>query len=215
MAKYPTPGRVKTRLAAAIGESAACALHTAFVLDLADRLRSLPYAVTWAYWPPAAPFQTLVPLDRCVPQQGADLGARMEGAVAALLGRDPSPVAILGADAPHVPAASLGEAAAALDRGVDLVIGPATDGGYYLIGLPRPTPALFRDMAWGTSEVYETTVTRARVLGLVIHELAPTFDVDGPADLPRLQALLDGVVVLPRTAAVLAELGRERVNRTP
>src|SRR5262249_55483324 len=73
MAKHPAPGAVKTRLAAQIGDAAACRLYDAFVRDLAARLATLEFPLTWAFWPPDAPFQTLVPGARCVPQAGGDL----------------------------------------------------------------------------------------------------------------------------------------------
>jgi rSAM/selenodomain-associated transferase 1 len=203
MARHPEPGRVKTRLAAALGEDRACALHRAFVLDLADRLASLPYEVIWAYTPADAPFPALLPQAHCVPQLGADLGARMAHAVATAFAEDRRPVLVIGADVPHVPATCLAEAAEmATTR---LVIGPAEDGGYYLIGLPRPIPELFADVPWGSSMVLETTRDRASGLGHVMHMLPPAFDIDEPPDLDRLRRLLrQGVVVLPRTAALLA-----------
>ena len=117
---------MKTRLAAALGDDHACALHRAFVLDLADRLASLPYDVTWAYTPAEAPFPALLPHARCVPQIGDDLGARMAHAVAAAFAEDTRPVLVIGADVPHVPAACLAEAAEMAATGV--VLGPAEDG---------------------------------------------------------------------------------------
>jgi rSAM/selenodomain-associated transferase 1 len=202
MAKHPEPGRVKTRLAARLGPARACALYRAFVLDLADRLVALPYAVTWAYWPPAAPFAALLPAARCRAQRGADLGERMANAVGDALAEAPGPVLVIGGDAPHVPAARLADAASALAAGADVVLGPADDGGYYLIGLRSPAPRLFRGIAWGTSRVLADTV--ARVGTLRTHLLLPSFDVDEPEDLARLAAVLArGDVVLPRTAALL------------
>ena len=111
MAKHPVPGRVKTRLAAALGADTACALYRAFVLDLAERLGGLPYAVTWAYTPPDAPFAELLPGARCRPQHGRDLGERLAAAIADELAEAPGAVLAIGADAPHVPAAALAEAA--------------------------------------------------------------------------------------------------------
>src|SRR4051812_442418 len=73
MAKYPAIGRVKTRLAAAIGEEHACALSRAFIADLDDRLRAAGWTPTWAYWPGGADFAALVPGARCRPQRGPDL----------------------------------------------------------------------------------------------------------------------------------------------
>src|SRR3989442_11964475 len=106
MARHPVPGGVKTRLAAALGADAACALYRAFVLDLAERLGALPYAVTWAYTPADAPFAALLPRARCRPQRGRDLGERLAAAIADELAEAPGPVLAIGADAPHVPAAT-------------------------------------------------------------------------------------------------------------
>jgi len=208
MAKHPEPGRVKTRLAAAFGAERACALYRAFVLDLAERLRTLPYAVTWAFWPAAAPFADVLPGVRCRPQRGRDLGERLAGAVAAAFAEAPGPVLVIGADAPHVPAESLAEAARALGGTADVVLGPAEDGGYYLIGLREPAD-LFAGIAWSTPSVLAATRGRAERLGLRTHLLPPSFDVDEPADLLRLRALLDrGDAYLPRTAALLAAAPR-------
>jgi rSAM/selenodomain-associated transferase 1 len=205
MARHPEPGRVKTRLAAVLGDDRACALHRAFVLDLADRLASLPYDVTWAYTPAEAPFPALLPRARCVPQVGVDLGARMAHAVAAAFAADATPVLVIGADVPHVPATSLEEAAEMVPTRV--VIGPAEDGGYYLIGLARPIPELFADVPWGTDAVLERTRGRAAGLGIATHLLPPTFDVDEASDVERLRGLLEeGVVALPRTSELLATL---------
>src|SRR5213079_2177592 len=111
----------------------------AFVLDLAERLAALPYAVTWAYTPPDAPFAELLPGARCRPQRGRDLGERLAAALAEELAAGPGPVLATGADA--------------LTHGADVVLGPAADGGYYLIGLRGPAPGLFAGIAWGTAGV--------------------------------------------------------------
>src|SRR5438105_2916979 len=102
MARHPEPGRVKTRLARGVGADAAAALYRAFILDLADRLAALPYAVTWAVDPPGAPFTTVVPLARCRAQEGGDLGERMARAFAAEFMDGGGAVAVIGADVPHV-----------------------------------------------------------------------------------------------------------------
>jgi rSAM/selenodomain-associated transferase 1 len=205
MAKYPSPGSVKTRLSAQIGATAACRLYAAFVGDLAERLTRAGLPVCWAVWPPDAPFADLVPGQRCIAQVGRDLGERMEAAMQVCRGAAPLPVITVGADAPHLEPARLTEAAEALASDADVVLGPATDGGYYLIGLRAPCPSLFRDIAWGSSSVLDATLARARAAGLRVHLLAPTFDVDDAEGLAALRALLAaGGAVLPRTAAVLA-----------
>ncbi len=204
MARHPVPGRVKSRLAVHLGPERACALYRAFVLDLAERLRTLPYEVTWVYEPATAPFHELVGGARCRAQTGSDLGERMAHAIAASMRDGATPVLVIGADVPHVPAASLAEAVAVLAGNVDLVLGPAEDGGYYLVGLSAPAPALFRKVPWGTARVLEVTLARAADAGLRTHLLPPTFDVDEVQDLERLAELLaSGEVCLPRTAAEL------------
>ena len=209
MAKHPAPGEVKTRLAPALGPERACALYAAFVQDLAARLQALPYEVTWAYWPPESPFPALLPGARCRPQRGADLGERMAGAIADAFSEGPTPVMVIGADAPHLPADSIAEAATMLGGEADLVLGPAADGGYYLVGLCRPQPELFTGIPWSTAGVLAATGERAAALGLRQHLLAPCFDVDGPGDLALLGAILArGEVHLPRTARLLATPGR-------
>ena len=208
MAKHPSPGSVKTRLVPALGVDGACALYSAFILDLAARLRALPHAVTWAFWPADAPFSGFLPGARCIPQRGADLGERMAGAVADAFGEGPAPVLVIGADAPHLPAESIAEAASALGGSAEVVLGPATDGGYYLIGLRRPAPGLFTGIPWSTPGVLAATRDRAAALGLRQHLLPSCFDVDGPEDLALLAAVLArGEVRLPHTARVLATLG--------
>lgn len=203
MARYPTRGAVKRRLARTIGAAAACDLYRAFLLDLRERLRTRPWAVAWAFTPPGAAFASLVPGAHCFPQRGADLGARMAHALATLWAERPGPVVVLGVDSPHLPLAALDEAFAALERH-DVVLGPAIDGGYYLIALGGPAPALFRDVAWGSGEVLATTRARAAAAGLRVHLLGETFDVDDAEGLVALRAAVEGgAVELPHTARAL------------
>jgi rSAM/selenodomain-associated transferase 1 len=207
MAKYPEPGGVKTRLARVIGPEVACRLYRAFLRDLAARLAALPCAVSWAYWPPASPFPAMLPGARCRPQRGENLGERMATALAEEFLAATGPVLMIGVDAPHLPAAVLGEAAAALTGGADVVLGPALDGGYYLIGLRAPRPALFQGIPWSTPGVMQATLAAVHRLGLRPHLLPPSFDVDEPADLECLRDVLArGEVSLPETAGVLADI---------
>src|SRR5262245_9431304 len=207
MAKYPSPGSVKTRLAAQIGAAAATELSAAFIRDLSARLRAAGLPVFWAVWPPDAPFARLVGRQRCIPQVGRGLGTRLGNAIRTCLESARLPVIAIGTDSPHLELARLGEAAGALAGGTDVVLGPATDGGYYLIGLRAPCPQLFRGIAWGSSTVLEATLARARTASLQVRLLAPTFDVDDLDGLETLRALLaGGTVELPHTATVLRTL---------
>jgi uncharacterized protein len=208
MARYPSPGSVKTRLASQIGAETAWRLYDAFVRDLADRLELVQLPLTWAFWPPDAPFRTLMPGTRCIPQTGGDLGERLEHAVGECFEALHAPVIVIGVDSPHLDLARVREAADALAGGVDVVLGPALDGGYYLIGLRAPSAAVFRGIVWGSSSVLETTLSRTREAGLRAQLLEPTFDVDDADGLRALRAVLSrGEVDLPRTRAALALLG--------
>src|SRR4029077_5215707 len=212
MAKYPSPGSVKTRLASQIGEAAACRLYDAFVRDLADRLEAVELPLTWAFWPPDAPFPSIVPGKRCVPQAGSDLGERLEHAVAECFRAIPAPVIVLGVDSPPRDLAWLREAADALAGGADGVFGPAEDGGYYLIGLREPSSRIFRDVAWGSSGVLDATLAKARDAGMRVHLLQPTFDVDDADGLRTPRGVLArGEVQRPRARSALPDaLSRAR-----
>ena len=185
MAKAPLRGLAKTRLAPRLGEQGAAAL--------ADRL--LDHAVAQAA--AAAPGRVIlwVTPDHSHPafqrqharhgvllrtQPPGDLGARMLAVFTA-----ESPLLLMGTDAPALDTAMLHAAATALlDH--DAVFVPALDGGYALIGLQQPMPALFADMPWSTPQVIALTRQRLRAAGLRHAELAPVPDIDEPADLVHL-----------------------------
>jgi len=209
LAKYPTPGRVKTRLAAHLGAEAAADLYAGFVRDLARRLRAVGCPVWWAATPAGAPFATLVRSRRCFPQRGRDLGARMDHASRVVAARTGGPVIVLGADAPHVSARALVAAARALERGADVVLGPAADGGYWMIGVRQPCRALFDDVAWSTPGVAAATRRRIRTLVLRCVEVATGWDVDDARDLARLaRTVRRRPAEFPHTRKALARLNR-------
>jgi len=208
MTKYPTPGHVKTRLAAEIGPERAAALYRAFLQDLAERLESIGCEIEtwWAVWPPWAPFDDLLGDARTFPQEAGDLGARMVAACERVRPRPGGAVIVIGADMPHLPLARIHEARAALAGGADVVVGPAEDGGYYLIGTRKPVPWLFTDIPWGTREVLAATKARVRAAGLGLTELPCGWDVDDAPGLERLKRLVgERPRMLPRTAALLGE----------
>jgi glycosyltransferase A (GT-A) superfamily protein (DUF2064 family) len=120
---------------------------------------------------------------------------------------------IIGADTPTLPAQQVLDAFSALEGGANVVVSPAADGGYVLIGLDRPRPELFRAIAWGGARVAATTLARASALGLDVAELAGWYDVDELDDLRRLGrelALGARAARAPRTAALLARGGSAR-----
>lgn len=185
-ARYPEPGRAKTRLIPALGPEGAAALHaemTRRTLRLADELASIRGTLIEVWFTGGDLHQLQVAFGERFyrPQPDGDLGARMAGALAAMLADSRSAI-IIGTDCPGLNPAILADAFEAL-RDHDLVLGPATDGGYYLIGLRAPAPALFDPMPWGTSRVLTETQARAERLGLAVHLLTPLDDIDEPGDL--------------------------------
>ncbi len=117
------------------------------------------------------------------PQSEGDLGQRMLSAFVASLSQGRRRVVLIGSDCPEITAPILSSAFALLTDH-DLVLGPARDGGYYLIGLTAPYPELFQDMPWGTAAVLTKTQTKAARLGLKTALLEPLTDIDRPEDLP-------------------------------
>jgi rSAM/selenodomain-associated transferase 1 len=206
-ARQPTPGEVKTRLADRIGDERAAALYAAFVADLARRLRAASVPVCWAVAPPLEGFAErfgLAPRD-CLAQPGGDLGARMHAAFLEMSRRGFSRCALIGSDLPQLPLERVERSLGALDE-ADLVLGPARDGGYYLIAMREPRD-VFTGIRWSSAGVLDATLARAESLGLRAALLEEDFDVDTAEDLDRLRALLASRPEvrgdLPATAAAL------------
>ena len=191
MLKYPRPGTVKTRLVPALGEHRACALHRALVAHTlaatAEFSARNPFPVTVEARVAGAPEEAaarawLGPAVMLREQGDGDLGRRMERAIAAAFAEGAESVVVIGGDCPELTAAHLSAAFAALAE-VDAVLGPAADGGYYLIGLRRPLPALFHGISWGGPEVFAQTLAAARALAVAPALLTTLRDVDVPDDL--------------------------------
>jgi rSAM/selenodomain-associated transferase 1 len=220
MAKAPRPGDVKTRLCPPLAPAGAAALARAFLLDRIAQGRELDARLAIAYAPGDArpEFEALAPDCELIPQRGPDLGARMGGAVEDVLAAGAAGAVLVGTDSPTAPGDALAEAVRLLASGdAELVLGPAEDGGYYLIGLRAPQPALFRDMAWSTAGVFAETVRRARALGLRTAALPAWFDVDTGADLERLERELAAGrgSPAPHTRGCLAALSRRGAPGRP
>lgn len=189
MIKYPDPGRVKTRLAREIGEVRAAEICRQ-VAELVVRQTS-PTADTYQRIvfidPPEkeADFRAWLPGEELVAQQGLDLGQRMDSIIRYLLGRAAEKAVITGADIPKLDRNIIRQAFKKLDR-VDVVIGPACDGGYYLVGMKNPTPELFIDMPWSTKNVFSETVRILEKIGKSYELLPVLTDIDTIEDLKYL-----------------------------
>jgi rSAM/selenodomain-associated transferase 1 len=209
-ARLPEPGRVKTRLARAIGDAAAAALYGALVEDLARRFAAAPWPVRWAIAPPAGDFarRFAIAPETCREQRGSDLGERMRGAFAAAFTDGFERVALIGSDAPELGPPHVASAFAALDD-ADVVFGPALDGGYTLVAMRQPHD-VFAGIAWSTPGVLERSLERAAELGLRHALLGPAFDVDEASDLERLRGLVAAVPA--EHSAVAAALARIRTR---
>jgi uncharacterized protein len=191
MAKVPVRGEVKTRLCPPLTLAQAAELGRCLLADRVEQLGAVPLSDRLvAFWPPEREPEAreLVPAGlRLVAQHGEDLGARMARLLSDLLAEGYAGAIVVGTDTPTLPTAYLEEACALLRSGaVDVTVGPAEDGGYYLIGLRAPAPELFIDMPWGGTSVYAETLARARAHGRRLAVLPSWFDVDRPADLTRL-----------------------------
>ena len=209
LAKPAQPGRVKTRLLGALTAERAAALHTVFLQDLLERMATADFEtrLAWAVGPgealPCSPVESFR-------QTGEGLGERLFAALGQTLARFDLAAAI-GSDHPDLPLAVVEEAFERLAAGCDVVVGPAVDGGYYLIGVTRQSMHrdLFEGIDWSTDRVLRQTVARCRRLGLEVEELPPLGDVDTPDDLRRLadRLTLGSDPPSPRTRSLLAEWG--------
>src|SRR5579883_1569978 len=210
MARYPEAGKTKTRLAQATGNEVAAQLYRAFLTDLARRFAGTTFDLHWAFTPPAIDYQsfvaTLAPaLARymaCFPQQGDDFGTRLHNVFRQTAGRNYPYTVLIGSDSPHICRETVAQARAALEQ-ADVVLGPADDGGYYLIAMREPHD-VFSTIPMSTSVVAARTIARADKLGLTTRLIQPLFDVDEYPDLLRLAELLrTNSALAPATAALI------------
>lgn len=177
--RYPTPGAAKTRLIGALGANGAAALHRRLTEHTlaAVRASGLPFEIRATGAPPIA-FTSWLGDVPVVDQGTGDLGARLMAA------GPPYPTLFIGADAPDLTPAHLLDAAAAL-TGAAAVIGPAVDGGYWLLGLAHAADRLFEAMPWGTGRVFAETMARMDLIGIRSALLPMLADLDRPEDLAR------------------------------
>ena len=196
-AKAPRPGHVKTRLAAGIGDEAALRVYRHLLRKTVREAARSGARVVVCYDPEDGrrDLDPLVepPAGQWSYQGDGDLGMRMHRMLNEALDEGP-PAVVVGTDIPDLDAGVLHRAFRALDE-ADVVVGPALDGGYYLLGLKRPAPELFHGMVWSEPTVLDETRTRARMAGKTVLELEPLRDVDRAQDLTdelRRIALVSG-----------------------
>jgi rSAM/selenodomain-associated transferase 1 len=197
MAKAPRAAYSKTRLIPAIGAEGAARLAAAMIRDTAELCLSvsrsrvgLSAAICFAPDDGEEQLRDLAPgVATFVAQRGDSLGQRLSAVFDDLFQGGAERVVVVGADSPTLPAEVIERAFDRLEQGMDLVIGPTRDGGYYLIGLRRPTSALFVAIPWSTSRVLAATLDRAAAKGLTVELLPEWYDIDEPTDLEHLEAL--------------------------
>ena len=185
--KYPTPGLVKTRLAASIGERAASDVASACAeLTLARLARFREAAILYLDPPEAlAPTRAWLGPDwRLRPQHGPTLGERLAAAFAEAFDEGAHRVIAIGTDSPWLEPHEIETAFNVLEQ-AELTVGPTEDGGYYLLGLSQPQPRLFEGILWGTTSVYADTLAQAARLGLRVQTLRLGYDLDRVDDLDR------------------------------
>lgn len=198
--KAPQPGRAKTRLATAIGMEAAAGLSACFLRDVAAAIEAVPESLGRKGYGVYAPAGAEAHLRRVLPpsfglllQVDAVLGKVLYGATRDLLAAGHDCVILVNGDSPTLPSAFLINAMEWLRRPGDrMVLGPASDGGYYLIGLKQAHRHVFTDIAWGTSSVTERTRERAAQIGLETVLLPEWYDIDDAETFEWLRAELAG-----------------------
>jgi uncharacterized protein len=187
--RYPEPGKTKTRLIPALGEDGAAQLHRRMAEHTLEQARSLSCAIEiWYVGGTKELMQDWLGKDlRYREQPAGDLGDRMCGAFRSAFEQGYQSVMIIGTDCPGITTAILSQGFTELRNQV-VAIGPAIDGGYYLIGLQRLVPELFQGITWSTSTVFSETVAIADRLQLPTYLLPSLPDIDLPADLKYLDS---------------------------
>ena len=198
--KNPTPGRSKTRLGSVLSDEQCAEISACFIADLAETIEAASridrriqgYAL---YTPIGSEAQVSALLPEgfgLVPQVDGDFGDRLHHGVVDLLALGHSGAIVLNSDSPTLPRQVLLDATAAVTDGDRVVLGPAEDGGYTLIGLSRDHREVFDDIAWSTGTVLAETRDRAHAIGLPVTEVGRWYDVDDRASFDTLVDELRG-----------------------
>jgi rSAM/selenodomain-associated transferase 1 len=190
LAKHWTPGKVKTRLAAAIGQQQAAAVHRDMLVATLARFAGLADRRVLAFTPADRrdEFAQLADSAWSLESQiDGDLGQRIEHCFSRAFEKGFDSVVLVGADTPTVPVEFVAGAFRMLERR-PVVFGPSSDGGYYLVGAAGRVPPIFTEIPWGTAEVWTATKRRMEQAGIKWGELPVWWDVDDERDFRRLLA---------------------------
>jgi len=220
-AKVPEPGRVKTRLVGMLLPRQAVEIHGACLEDTIALVARVPGCRKWlqvAAGPePAQRLAAVLEIQhpwRVGVQRGRNLGERLHQAFASLFDAGYGRVVIVGTDTPWMGSRRIARAFAVLDA-ADVVIGPTSDGGYYLVGARRLCPQMFRGIPWSTSQAFGKTLEALEKIHASYRLLPRDFDLDRPEDLERTAELLRRDATLaPALARFLKKFKREKVNKS-
>jgi len=188
--KYPEKGKVKSRLASVIGDEPAAKLYRDFIIQMLSTLKTGDFPLYICLYPKNALKglkEWLGNKHHYIPQKGKELGERMRNGFMEAFSMGHKRVVLIGSDIPDLPLEFVEEAFTSLKK-KDAVIGPALDGGYYLIGFKDKTfsPQVFERMAWGTETVFDETMKALKKLRRKVHTLPYQRDIDTVEDLRNL-----------------------------
>jgi rSAM/selenodomain-associated transferase 1 len=190
-ARQPMPGKVKTRLSPPLSAGDAAELYRCMLEDVLDKTAPMREVERLLFYDPEdgadAFFRETCPDLQRFPQQGAGLGERLVHAFDRVFALGYGAAAAIGTDSPDLPSVRVGEAFSCLEEGMaDVVFGPASDGGYYLVAMRKSHHGLFREIPWSTAQVLEKSERNALAAGLATVRLEAWHDLDTAADLRRL-----------------------------
>jgi rSAM/selenodomain-associated transferase 1 len=189
VAKQPAPGQTKTRLSPPLNSTQAAELYECFLYDTLEIMRAVPEVIPKiVYLPKDAQdyFRVLAPDMGLIQQRGASLGERLDNLLQDVLLQGADKAVVINSDIPTLPPDYLVRAFEQLSE-ADVVLGPAQDGGYYLIGMKEPHPGLLRNVKMSTQNVLRDTLNLARRSGVSTSLLPEWYDVDTIEDLQRLK----------------------------
>jgi len=191
-ARDPVLGQVKTRLSSSLDDETILRLYTCFVEDSLEKIRKVDNADCFVGISPSnlsGFFNGIEGSDiRLFIQQGENLGDKMRQAFVDRFADGYKKVVIIGSDSPSLPVSYIDEV---LTSDKDLMLGPSTDGGYYLIGMVGKVSDVFAGIAWGTDQVLDETLDRVKKAGVSLELLPVWYDVDFPEDLKFLKTHLE------------------------